>query len=207
MKKAFGFGILVFALIVVCMIDQARINQDMKEAKEKQEEAQAAEQLRMGIENCYTLFRDLYSNYLPGDVQFYWPCYDEPDLWGTTRYLPEGGVAIEDFLGIYSEGNLMKAYIEGYYTITGSAIPIGDGVYLVVGDLDIKYKPGFMPSPTDEQSDACHTIEVPNARYNSPGCIAYRALGGSSGLGGENPSNPNYDPECAYPTRQQTVCP
>ena len=218
-KKIFAF--VLFVTIVssgVYFGNQSRERKMAKKEQQRQEaayaqatqEAQAAEQYASGVKYCAYLFNQLYAKYLPsGTISFKEPCAQEHDLWQYVKETKDAGALI--LKGDYSEANPLYLIIikkGSHLGINGkSAVKQIDASdeydrYLVLGgDFSLDYEAGFEPTP--ESTRAYIYVDVPNARYNSAGCMAYRALGGSSGLGGVNPSNPNDDPECNYPTHRE----
>ncbi len=63
-------------------------------------------------------------------------------------------------------------------------------------EIDTPIASGEYSSPKQQYLE----IQVPNERYRSPTCIAYRALGGAG-----SPSNPNWDPQCESPTHTERI--
>lgn len=211
-----GFGIFLFIILIGwcgwLSLIQPKIDEAKYEKERQAEEAQYAQEVADHSPYCYELFNALYAPYLDGGtVSFNIPCYREDDLWDFSGYSNDGSYAYYRFNGSYSEAfHLFLVTIDqGSHLMLMSDNPVkqidskdGEDRYLVFGNsFTFEYEAGFEPTPEPEESYIW--VDVPNERYNSAGCIAYRMLGGSSGLGGENPNNPNYDPECAYPTHQE----
>jgi len=185
------------------------------QAVQKAEEERERQEFQKGIERCFSFFSDLYPSkaYV---INFRNPCSEPNDLWRVHYYLG-GTFSVERFLGESEDfADLYLVTInDPRWSINAKKEldikQLNSQNYLVFGseaDFDIVCR--NCPTPTPAPKPRCKQIDidVPSARYNSPGCMAYRFLGGSSGLGGENFANPNYDSGCAYSTHHevQTIC-